>query len=128
MRNHGADCYRSTCAACSSQGAVTAELAIGFVAIVAVLSVLLAAVGAGLVQLRVEEAARAAAREVARGESYEGVSALVRARAGEAATVDLVVEGEQARVTARAPAPGPIAAAAGLIAEATASVRIEQPR
>lgn len=68
-------------------GAVTAELAVAFPAVIALLAVVLAAAALGLSQLRIEEAARAGAREVMRGESAAVVGATVRRIAGEQAVI-----------------------------------------
>lgn len=71
----------------SEDGAVTAEVAVAFPAVVALLAVVLAAAAVGLSQLRVEEAARAGAREVMRGETAAVVGATVRRIAGEQAHI-----------------------------------------
>lgn len=66
-------------------GAVTAEVAVAFPAVVVLLAVVLAGATVGLSQLRIEEAARAGARELMRGESPETVGATVQRIAGEQA-------------------------------------------
>lgn len=71
----------------SDDGAVTAEVAVAFPAVVALLAVVLAAASLGLSQLRIEEAARAGAREVMRGESPAAVGATVRRIAGDQAHI-----------------------------------------
>lgn len=63
-------------------GAVTAEVAVAFPAVIALLSVVLAAATLGISQLRIEEAARAGAREIMRGEPSEAVAATVERIAG----------------------------------------------
>ncbi|WP_309072044.1 TadE family type IV pilus minor pilin [Arthrobacter sp.] len=68
---------------------MTAEVAVAFPAVVALLAVVLAAASVGLSQLRVEEAARAGAREVMRGESEASVGSTVRRIAGEHASIAL---------------------------------------
>lgn len=69
------------------EGAVTAEVAVAFPAVVVVLAVVLAAAAMGLSQLRIEEAARAGAREIMRGESSAVVEGTVRRIAGERARI-----------------------------------------
>ncbi|NJC23417.1 Zn-dependent alcohol dehydrogenase [Arthrobacter pigmenti] len=64
-------------------GAVTAEVAVALPAVVALIAVVLAAASVGLTQLRIEEAARAGAREIMRGESPEVVDATIRRIAGD---------------------------------------------
>lgn len=71
----------------SEDGAVTAEVAVALPAVVALLAVVLAAASLGLSQLRIEEAARAGAREVMRGESAAAAGATVRRIAGHQAHI-----------------------------------------
>jgi hypothetical protein len=61
-------------------GMVTAELAIAFATVALMLAVSAGAVSAGLAQLRCVDAARAAARLGARGESLDAVRAAALAR------------------------------------------------
>lgn len=70
-------------------GAVTAEVAVAFPAVIALLAVVLAAATLGLTQLRIEEAARAGAREIMRGEPAAVIDATVRRIAGEGAHLAL---------------------------------------
>lgn len=108
-----------------SRGAVTAELAMGILVVVALLGVLLTAISAGLAQLKVEEAVRGAAREIARGESHETAIALAHRTVGEGVMFTVEMDGSAAKVTARLPVPGPLAVAGGVVAQATVSVRLE---
>lgn len=71
----------------TEDGAVTAEVAVAFPAVVVLLAVVLTAAAVGLSQLRIEEAARAGAREVMRGEPAAVVGATVRRIAGEQANI-----------------------------------------
>ncbi|SDH53519.1 hypothetical protein SAMN04488693_101503 [Arthrobacter subterraneus] len=64
------------------RGTVTAEVAVAFPAVVALLGVVLAAAALGVSQLRIEEAARAGAREIMRGESSAAAAATARRIAG----------------------------------------------
>lgn len=66
---------------------MTAELAVALPAVVVVLAIILAAAALGLSQLRIEEAARAGAREIMRGEPAGVVSETVRRIAGKEAEV-----------------------------------------
>ena len=69
-------------------GAVTAELAVAMPAAVILLAALLTGAAAGLTQLRLEEAAGAAARLVMRGDTGEAAGAVARL-AGEDAALEL---------------------------------------
>lgn len=71
----------------TEDGAVTAEVAVAFPAVIVLLAVVLAAAALGLSQLRIEEAARAGAREIMRGESAAVIDATVRRIAGEQAQI-----------------------------------------
>lgn len=83
--------------AASDRGAVTAELAVGLPAVALLLAAVLTGVAAGATQLRIEEAARAAAREVMRGSTVEAEAA-ARRIAGDGAQVTVSADGEWARV------------------------------
>lgn len=88
------------------RGAVTAELAVAMPALALLLVALLTAASAGITSLRVQEAARSAAREVQRGQPEQAVSG-ARRIAGQDAEVQLLQEGGwiQAQVTAELQAP-----------------------
>ncbi|GAA1477817.1 hypothetical protein GCM10009623_22630 [Nocardioides aestuarii] len=90
------------------RGAVTAELALGIPLLLAVVVALvwLLAVGAG--QVRVVDAAREAARSLARGDDQAVVVARAEEVAGERATVTVVSTGPEVRVlvTRRLDGPG----------------------
>lgn len=74
------------------QGSVTAEFAVALPAIVLVLVAGLTGIAAGITQLRLEEAARAAAREVMRADGAAAKAAVERL-AGGTARLDLVEDG-----------------------------------
>jgi hypothetical protein len=78
---------------------VTAELAVAFPAVIALLAVVLAAAALGLSQLRIEEAARAGAREIMRGEPAVTVGATVHRIAGEDADFVIQSGGSYSTVT-----------------------------
>lgn len=96
---------RNRPAACS-RGAVTAELAVGLPAVVLLLAAVLTGVAAGATQLRVEEAARAAAREIMRAGTAEAEDA-ARRIAGPGARVSVSADGEwmQIEVSSSVSAP-----------------------
>lgn len=92
-----------------ARGSVTAEFAVALPAVTAVLALLLVAGGAGVLQLRLEDAARAGARAAARGESPAQVTELTYRLAGERANVQVSVQGGFATVTVRGQLVGPLA-------------------
>jgi Flp pilus assembly protein TadG len=71
------------------RGAVTAETAVALPALVLLLAALLGAVSVGITQLRLEEAARAGAREVVRGQPGSAVEATVQRLAGPGAEISV---------------------------------------
>lgn len=81
------------------RGAVTAEFAVALPAVLLLLALLLAGSAAGVTQLRLEEAARAGARALARGEDAAAVDAIVRRLAGDSAASAVAFEGEWLSVT-----------------------------
>jgi hypothetical protein len=88
-------------------GAVTAETAV-VLPMIAVFAVGLAwLVSLGVVQVRAQDAAREAARVVARGESVEAGSAYARRVATPGAGVAVERDGSTVVVTVRAPVDGP---------------------
>jgi Flp pilus assembly protein TadG len=82
-----------------SRGAVTAEFAVALPAVLMLLAMLLAGSAAGITQLRLEEAARASARALARGEDPAMVDGIVRKLAGASASSVVAADGEWQRVT-----------------------------
>ena len=105
-------------------GAVTVELAIGMVSVVALLGLVLALVTAGVAQIRCTDAARAGARAASLGEDDEAVSFVVRRAAGEKAQVSVTHDGGWVDVTVRVPLLGG-SLLDGLIATATAGLPVE---
>ena len=85
--------------AAPARGAVTAEFAVALPAVVLLLGLLLAGSAAGLTQLRFEEAARAGARALARGEDAAAVGGIVRQLAGESALASVASDGTWLSVT-----------------------------
>jgi hypothetical protein len=91
---------------CSCRGAVTAEFAVALPAVIFLLALLLAGAAAGVTQLRLEEAARAGARAVARGDNTADIDVIVRRLAGQTAGSVVAADGEWISVTVSSPAPG----------------------
>jgi hypothetical protein len=83
----------------SCQGAVTAEFAVALPAVLLLFGLLLAGSAAGMTQFRLEEAARAGARALARGEDAAAVNGIVRRLAGGSATSAVDSDGEWLAVT-----------------------------
>ncbi|BCW37581.1 hypothetical protein StoSoilA2_36370 [Arthrobacter sp. StoSoilA2] len=107
------------------RGAVTAEFAVALPAVILLFAFLLAAGAAGITQLRLEEAARAGARSLARGESSGEVQGIVRRLAGEGAAVGVASDGDWVTVTASAAAGGSLGSLIPWTLTASASARGE---
>jgi hypothetical protein len=90
------------------RGAVTAEFAVALPAVLLLLALLLAGSAAGITQLRLEEAARAGARALARGEDAGAVDGIVRQLAGTSASSSIVADGEWLSVTVSGRVSGPV--------------------
>lgn len=75
-------------------------------AVIVLLALLLAGSSAGVTQLRLEEAARAGARALARGDSTTDVEGIVRRLAGETAGSVVAADGEWIGVTVSGSVPG----------------------
>lgn len=107
------------------RGSVTAEIAVVLPALVVLLALLLGTAHIGMGQLRLEEAARAGAREVMRGESTGSVEQTVRRLAGPDATAMVGSGAGWATVEVRAPVDGPVVDLLGIELIATASGKVE---
>lgn len=92
----------------NSRGAVTAEFAVALPAVLLLLAMLLAGSAAGITQLRLEDAARAGARALARGEDPAAVDGIVRKLAGPSASAAVVPGGEWMSVTVSDRPAGPL--------------------
>lgn len=90
------------------KGTVTAEFAVALPAVVFLLALLLAAASAGVTQLRLEEAARAGARALARGDDSAAVGQIVSTLAGASASVVVGADGEWLSVTVTDRVGGPL--------------------
>ncbi|WP_251039926.1 TadE family type IV pilus minor pilin [Arthrobacter sp. ISL-72] len=109
------------------RGAVTAEFAVALPAVLLLLALLLAGSAAGITQLRLEEAARAGARALARGEDAGAVDGIVRQLAGASASSSVVAEGEWLSVTVFARVSGPVGSIVPWTLSARALARSETP-
>ena len=109
------------------RGAVTAEFAVALPAVLLLLAMLLAGAAAGITQLRIEEAARAGARALARGEGSSAVAGIARRLAGDSATASVSTQGEWMDVTVTARVGGPFGAVIPWTLTARASARTETP-
>jgi len=87
-------------------GAVTAEFAVALPAVVLLLAFLLAGGAAGITQLRLEDAARAGVRAMARGETTDSVEGIVKRLAGQGVASSVIDDGEWVTVTASSPVGG----------------------
>ncbi|MGO1228199.1 MAG: TadE family type IV pilus minor pilin [Brachybacterium sp.] len=109
------------------RGSATAETAIVLpVVVVMVLVVLLTGAGLGT-QVRLESAARGAARELARGEDSAAATAVAQRIGGEGTTVEIVAGGEWVRVEVSRTLQAPAGALSGASWElnADAEARLE---
>ncbi|MGY3319814.1 hypothetical protein ACVWYS_000466 [Arthrobacter sp. TE12231] len=108
-------------------GAVTAEFAVALPSVVFLLAMLLAGSAAGVMQLRVEEAARGGARALARGAAAGEVGGIVRQLAGETAASTVALDGEWLRVTVSGRVPGAVGSLIPWTLSASAWARPETP-
>jgi hypothetical protein len=100
---------RITCSPRNSElGAVTAEIAVVLPALVVLLALLLGIAHVGAQQLQLEEAARAGAREVVRGESEDSVLRTVQRLAGPDAVTTVTHHDGWSTVEVRATVGGPV--------------------
>lgn len=89
-------------------GAVTAEVAVVLPALVVLLALLLGTAHVGTQQLRLEEAARAGAREAMRGESADVIHRTTQRLAGSHATASITSGEGWVTVEVRAAVQGPL--------------------
>lgn len=111
--------------AAGSRGAVTAEFAVVLPAVLFLLALLLAGAAAGITQLRLEGAARAGARELARGGEAAAVTQTVRSLAGATAAASVSTDGGWSTVTVADRAGGPLGGMVPWTLSATATARTE---
>lgn len=118
--------YRGDNRSTNSCGAVTAEFAVALPAVVMLLAMLLAGSAAGVTQLRLEEAARAGARALARGEEPASVDGIVRKLAGASVSSVVVPDGEWLSVTVSDRVAGPFGTVVPWMLSAKAEARGEK--
>lgn len=111
----------------NARGAVTAEFAVALPAVLLLLALLLAGAAGGVTQLRLEEAARAGARALARGEDPAAVDGIVRTLAGASSTASVAADGEWLSVTVADRVGGPLGATVPWTLTAKATTRSEKP-
>lgn len=87
----------------SERGSVTAEFALGLPAVMLVLLLVIGMAMHGASRVALEDGARAAARELARGESAETAEQTARSAAGDEVAVVISAEGEYTRVVLTRP-------------------------
>lgn len=87
----------------SEGGSVTAEFALGLPAVMLVLLLVIGMAMHGASRVALEDGARAAARELARGESAETAEQTARSAAGDEVAVVISAEGEYTRVVLTRP-------------------------
>jgi hypothetical protein len=107
------------------RGSVTAELAVVLPAVTALLAVLLLSVSAGMLQLRLEEGARAGARALARGDSSAQILDTVSRVSGGNASVSMAISGGYATVSVSGRTGGVLSGIVPWIQTAQASARVE---
>lgn len=107
------------------RGSVTAELAVVLPAVTVLLAMLLLSVSAGMLQLRLEEGARAGARALARGDSSTQVVDIVARVSGQGASVHLSESGGYATVSVSDHVRGVLSAIVPWPQTAQASARLE---
>lgn len=98
-------CQRRVRARDSERGTVTAEFAVVLPALVLVLILVVGAGVIGIAQVRVYEAARAGAREAARGEPVHDIEKAAKRKAGPGSTVTVSQGGAFAKVRVKTTLP-----------------------
>lgn len=107
------------------RGSVTAELAVVLPAVTVLLALLMLSIAAGMLQLRLEEGARAGARALARGDSPAQVLELVATVAGETAVISLGSSDGYASITVQGRVGGALSGLVPWTQSAHANARVE---
>lgn len=107
------------------RGSVTAELAVVLPAVTVLLALLLLSVSTGLLQLRLEEGARAGARAMARGDSPGQVTAVVSHVAGDRVSTTIGSSGGYGTVTVQGRAGGALSGLVPWTQTAQATAKLE---
>jgi hypothetical protein len=105
----------------------TAEFAVALPAVVLVLVVAMTAIGAGIDQIRCIDAARLAARALARGDSQGAAVGLARGAAPTGATVSLVTGGDLTTATVSVARRAPVVGISWVVRASAAAPREEVP-
>ncbi|THJ68410.1 hypothetical protein E8P82_00365 [Arthrobacter echini] len=109
----------------NQRGAVTAEVAVVLPALVVLLALVLGTAHFGTAQLRIEEAARAGAREAMRGESAASVRGTAQRLAGSDASVEIAAGAGWTTVKVSVEVEGPMVGLFGIELDASASGKKE---
>lgn len=91
-----------------THGAVTAEFAVALPAIVLIVGIAINIAAVGIQQIRLQESAAVAARQLARGEDTSHINSAVTTMAGAEVSVSTSTSGQWASVELSRPAPGPL--------------------
>ena len=128
MGDHGTDrvqAFTGSPRRARIRGSVTAELAVVLPAVTVLLALLLLAVTTGMLQLRLEEGARAGARALARGDSPSQVTEVVARVSGDGVSVALGNDGAYATVTVQGKVSGALSALVPWTQTAQAMAKME---
>lgn len=112
----------------TERGSATAEFAVVLPCIVLLLAVVLGAGACAATSVRAEEAARLAARSLARGDPPAEAQRTAREIIGAEARIGVATSGDDATITVRTRAPGIIGAWGGLEITAEATTRVDSAR
>ncbi|WP_181034016.1 TadE family type IV pilus minor pilin [Arthrobacter sp. GMC3] len=108
-----------------ARGSITAEFAVVLPAVTVLLALLLLGVSAGMLQLRLEEGARAGARAMARGESMSQAVETASRLTGSNTSIVVDLSGSYATVTVIGRVQGPLSAVLAWQQSARAVSRVE---
>ncbi|GHD02928.1 TadE family type IV pilus minor pilin [Zhihengliuella salsuginis] len=111
----------------SETGSSTAEVAVLLPALAVLLAFALGAGGLGITQIQLEEGARVAARELARGESAPAAADAARRHAGGDALISVDPGGDYSRVSIRRDVRIPLVGTHVVTLSADAEARTESP-
>lgn len=107
------------------RGSATAELAVIMPVVILLTALVVGAGASGATAVKAEEAARMAARSVARGESWDRAQHVAQGIVGEKAHVDFRRDGQDVDVRVSVPAPGVLGSWGDLVLSAHARTRAE---
>lgn len=110
------------------RGSVTAEFAVVLPAVTVLLALLLLGVSTGMLQLRLEEGARAGARAMARGDSHGQITAIVSRVAGDNVSTSVGSSGGYGTVTVQGRSGGALSGLVPWTQTAKATAKLESSR